>query len=50
MIILYVTLLYTVVLFGKDGMEHQSNKETTELIIGIHSRSIRLDKVLTLKE
>lgn len=50
MITLYVVLLYVIVLTGRDKMEYLSNKETVELITGIHSRSTKLDDVEIIEE
>lgn len=50
MITLYVVLLYVIVLTGRDKMEYLSNKETIELITGIHSRSTKLDEITSMEE
>lgn len=50
MILIYVVLLYVIVLYGRDQLDYHSNKEVTELVSGVHSRSINFDEVETMSE
>lgn len=50
MIVIYVVVLYIIILYGRDVMDYKSNKETTELITGIHSKTVRIDEIRTMGE
>lgn len=50
MIVIYVVALYIIILYGRDVMDYESNRETIGLIAGIHSRTIRIDEISTMGE